>query len=72
MSLMQVAAALREQLGSFVPAHPITGKEVSGVEHADAELYSGRQVIVTPIERTLTNQLQKARLMSGQHWVAMC
>jgi prephenate dehydrogenase len=52
--------ALREQIGSFVPAHPIAGKEVSGVEHADADLYAGRQVILTPIERTLTTQLQKA------------
>ena len=32
--------ALRDQIGSFVPAHPITGREVSGVEHSDAELYS--------------------------------
>ena len=52
--------ALREQVGSFVPAHPIAGKEVSGVEHADADLFAGRQVILTPIERTLTAQLQKA------------
>ena len=52
--------ALREHIGSFVPAHPITGKEVSGVEHADVDLYAGRQIILTPIERTLTNQLQKA------------
>ncbi len=52
--------ALREQVGSFVPTHPIAGKEVSGVEHADADLYAGRQVILTPIERTLTVQLQKA------------
>ncbi len=52
--------ALREQVGSFVPAHPITGKEVSGVEHADADLFHGRQVILTPIERTLSAQLQKA------------
>ena len=52
--------ALREQIGSFVPAHPIAGKEVSGVEHADADLYSGKQVILTPIERTLTVQLKKA------------
>jgi prephenate dehydrogenase len=51
---------LREQVGSFVPAHPITGREVSGVEHADADLYAGKQVILTPIERTLTAQLQKA------------
>ncbi len=52
--------ALREQVGSFVPAHPIAGKEVSGVEHADPDLYAGRQIILTPIERTLTAQLQKA------------
>ena len=52
--------ALREQIGSFVPAHPIAGKEVSGVEHADADLYTGKQVILTPIERTLTMQLRKA------------
>ncbi len=52
--------ALREQIGSFVPAHPIAGKEVSGVEHADADLYKDKQVILTPIERTLTVQLQQA------------
>lgn len=52
--------ALLEHVGSFVPCHPITGKEVSGVEHADADLYAGRQVILTPIERTFTVQLQKA------------
>ena len=52
--------ALREQIGSFVPAHPIAGKEVSGIEHADGDLYAGRQVILTPIERTQTAQLQKA------------
>nr|WP_295777362.1 prephenate dehydrogenase/arogenate dehydrogenase family protein [Rhodoferax sp.] len=52
--------ALREHIGSFVPAHPITGKEVSGVDNADPDLYVGRQVILTPIERTLTVQLQKA------------
>ena len=52
--------ALREQIGSFVPAHPIAGKEVAGVEYADVDLYVGKQVILTPIERTLTVQLQKA------------
>lgn len=51
---------LRDNIGSFVPCHPIAGKEVSGVEHADADIYIGRQVILTPIERTLTAQLQKA------------
>ena len=51
---------LRDHVGCFVPAHPITGKEVSGVEHADANLYTGKQVILTPIERTFTAQLSKA------------
>jgi prephenate dehydrogenase len=51
---------LRDHIGSFVPCHPITGKEVSGVEHADVDLYAGKQVILTPIERTFTVQLQKA------------
>ncbi len=41
--------ALREHIGSFVPAHPITGKEVSGVDNADPDLYAGRQGLLTPI-----------------------
>lgn len=51
---------LKDQVGVFVAAHPIAGKEVSGVEHADADLYFGKQVILTPIERTQITQLQKA------------
>ena len=58
---------LKDQVGVFVPAHPIAGKELAGVEHADAELYTGRQVILTPIERTLTAQLDKAQ----QVWTAL-
>lgn len=58
---------LRDQVGVFVPAHPIAGKELAGVEHADADLYTGRQVILTPIERTLTAQLDKAQ----QVWTAL-
>lgn len=52
--------ALREQIGCFVPAHPIAGKELSGVENADADLYMGRQVVLTPIERTNPIQIQQA------------
>ena len=53
-------SALGDKVGPFVPAHPITGREVAGVGHADAELYMGRQVILTPVERTLTVQLKQA------------
>jgi prephenate dehydrogenase len=52
---------LRDHIGSFVPAHPITGKELSGVVLADPELYRGKQVILTPIERTQTLQLRRAQ-----------
>ena len=58
---------LRENVGAFVPCHPITGKELSGVDHADVNLYAGKQVILTPIERTFTVQLQKATAL----WTAM-
>ena len=53
--------ALRERIGSFVPAHPIAGAETSGPGRARADLYRDRQVVLTPIERTLTAQLQKAQ-----------
>ncbi len=58
---------LGPHLGTFVPAHPIAGKEMAGVEHADANLYKGKQVILTPIERTQTVQLRKAE----QVWSAL-
>ncbi len=51
---------LRERVSSFVPAHPIAGKEVSGIQHADATLFVGRQVIVTPLPQTSAVLVQKA------------
>ncbi|WOB06744.1 prephenate dehydrogenase [Piscinibacter gummiphilus] len=51
---------LKERVSSFVPAHPIAGKEVSGVAHADASLYAGRQVIITPLPQTDADLVQKA------------
>ncbi|MFI4926339.1 MAG: prephenate dehydrogenase [Burkholderiales bacterium] len=52
---------LRDHVASFVPAHPIAGKEVSGVEHADPDLYQGKQVILTPTERTLPAHVRRAQ-----------
>src|SRR6185369_8421225 len=51
---------LKERVGAFVPAHPIAGKEVAGIEPADAQLYSGRQVILTPLAHTNPELLQRA------------
>lgn len=59
-----VVAAARETLGArlprFVPSHPIAGSERSGADAADAALYVGRQVIVTPLPETDPSALRTA------------
>ena len=51
---MGIAKAAREILvemaSCFVPAHPIAGKEKSGFESSDAELFLNKKVIITPLE----------------------
>jgi len=51
---------LKENISSFVPAHPIAGKESGGISNADATLYNGRQVILTPLPQTNPDLVQKA------------
>ncbi|MDQ0012646.1 prephenate dehydrogenase [Variovorax boronicumulans] len=51
---------LQKQFANFVPAHPIAGKEVSGIEHAEASLFTGRQVVLTPVKTTLRSNVQRA------------
>ena len=66
--VVQAAAlALGDKLATFVPAHPIAGKEVAGVAHADVDLYTGCQVILTPTEHTGTTQLAQAQAL----WAAL-
>jgi prephenate dehydrogenase len=52
--------ALRERVVHFVPAHPVAGKEVAGVAHADATLYQGRLAILTPLAQTSPELVQRA------------
>lgn len=50
LEVVQAArAALGDRIGQFVPGHPIAGAERSGPGAADAALYRGRTVIVTPL-----------------------
>jgi prephenate dehydrogenase len=66
-----VVLAARNSLGTllpcFVPAHPICGKELSGVRNAEAGLYAGKKVILTPLPETAPAQLMLAR----QLWTAL-
>lgn len=40
---------LAEHMSRFVPAHPIAGAEKAGATAASAELFQGRNVVVTPL-----------------------
>jgi prephenate dehydrogenase len=59
--------SLKERAAAFVPAHPIAGKELAGIAHADAQLFRDRQVILTPIAQTNTVLVEKARAV----WTAV-
>jgi len=65
--VLAAKAGLQDRMGQFVPAHPIAGKEVSGVQFADAHLYAQQQVILTPIEATKAAFVQRAQDL----WVAL-
>jgi prephenate dehydrogenase len=59
--------ALGNRLPCFVPAHPICGREVSGVQNALVDLYVGKKVILTPLPDTAAVQLEQA----SQLWKAL-
>ncbi len=66
-----VVAAAKQQLPAWlprlVPGHPIAGKEKSGVDAADADLYVGHRVILTPLACTDPAATQKVRAL----WTAL-
>jgi len=43
----------------FVPAHPIAGGELPGIEHADAALFRGKRLITTPVAETQAEALTR-------------
>jgi len=60
-------ATLGERLPCFVPAHPIAGREVAGIEHAEATLYRDCQTILTPLPETPAERV----LQAHQLWQAV-
>ena len=60
-------ATLGSHIGQFVPAHPIAGKEVAGIAHADPDLYRGKQVILTPGRATRIGALQQVTEIGRAH-----
>ena len=60
-----VVAAVYAQLGSkvaqFVPAHPIAGAEKSGAGAAQADLYQGKKVVLTPLPENSAESVARVR-----------
>jgi prephenate dehydrogenase len=48
---------LRERFPRFVPGHPIAGRETSGVDAANADLFRGARVVLTPEAQTAPQAL---------------
>jgi prephenate dehydrogenase len=56
-----VKAVFHRIPGFFVPGHPIAGTERSGVEAAFPELYRNRRIILTPLDETNPEALQRVQ-----------
>ena len=55
-----VQGMLREDL-EYIGAHPMAGREVSGVEHANCEMFQNANYIVTPTERNTPEAIAACR-----------
>ena len=60
-----VVAAARANLGNkisqFIPAHPIAGAEKSGAAAAQADLYCGKKVVLTPLSENSRETVARVR-----------
>lgn len=53
-------AALGDRIGQFVPGHPIAGAEKTGPAAAEADLYQGRTVVLTPLDENDAHARRRA------------
>ena len=58
-----VQGILREDV-EFVPAHPMAGRERSGVEFADSKVFAGANFIITPTERNSEEGIELVRTLA--------
>jgi len=54
-------ASLGNKLAQFVPAHPIAGGEKSGAGAAQADLYQGKKVVLTPLAENSKASVKSVR-----------
>lgn len=59
----EVRALLPHHLAMTVPGHPIAGAERNGVEAADARLFDGRNVVLTPLPENDPQALERVEAL---------
>ena len=57
-----VQGMLREDL-EFVPAHPMAGREVYGVENSDCRIFANANFLITPTERNTPEGIELVRTL---------
>ncbi|MGO4279458.1 prephenate dehydrogenase [Cupriavidus sp. OV038] len=61
--IMAAKTALGDKAAQFVPAHPIAGRELSGVEAALNDLYLGKKVVLCPLQENARTDVAAVRAM---------
>ena len=67
-------AVLGDRISQFVPGHPIAGREHSGVAASDADLFEGKNVVLTPLAENAAPSIERVRSLwqdCGAHVVEM-
>ncbi|MDB9974830.1 prephenate dehydrogenase/arogenate dehydrogenase family protein [Candidatus Thioglobus sp.] len=58
-----VSQTLGDYSDYFIPAHPIAGKEKSGFEASEANLFNNRKVIITPLDTSSPDSINLIQKM---------
>lgn len=58
--------ALGEEIGCFIPAHPIAGREKNGPDAAMADLFAGKKLVITPLPENTGRDIDKVASMWRQ------
>lgn len=61
--IMAAKTALGDKVAQFVPAHPIAGRELNGVEAALDDLYDGKKVVLCPLQENSRADVAAVRAM---------
>ena len=65
--IVDAIAAMQAVPAQFLPCHPISGSEKSGPQAADASLFDGCTVVITPLQQTAT----KSQKTGTEFWQAL-